>query len=63
VSGLMATFIEAPLDLQKTLELPKDHLAVCNADSVPTAGNAAGNTVDLLDLGGQNTPPDRLPAG
>ncbi|KAK1826320.1 Cupredoxin [Podospora conica] len=62
-SGLMATFVEAPLDLQKTLEIPEDHYAACAANGVPTAGNAAGNTVDLLDLGGQNAPPDPLPSG
>jgi len=62
-SGLMATFVEAPLDLQKTLTIPQDHYAACEAGGVPTVGNAAGNTVDLLDLAGQNAPPDRLPEG
>ena len=59
----MATFVEAPLDLQKTLQIPQDHYAACEAGGIPTAGNAAGNTVDLLDLAGQNAPPDRLPEG
>ncbi|KAK3944542.1 iron transport multicopper oxidase fet3 [Diplogelasinospora grovesii] len=62
-SGLMATFVEAPLDLQKSLVIPQDHYDVCNAGGVPSAGNAAGNTVDLLDLSGQNTPPAPLPGG
>ncbi|KAK0626772.1 multicopper like protein, partial [Immersiella caudata] len=62
-SGLMATFVEAPLDLQKSLKVPDDHYAACRAGGVPTMGNAAGNTVDLLDLNGQNTPPGPLPAG
>ncbi|KAK1985209.1 multicopper oxidase [Colletotrichum cereale] len=62
-SGLLATFVEAPLDLQKTLSIPQNHLDVCAAANVPTAGNAAGNTVDLMDLRGQNTPPARLPDG
>lgn len=62
-SGLMATFVEAPLDLQKTLKIPEDHYAACAANGVPTAGNAAGNTADLLDLRGQNAPPDPLPSG
>lgn len=62
-SGLMATFVEAPLDLQKTLKIPEDHYAACAANGVPTAGNAAGNTVDFLDLRGQNAPPDPLPSG
>ncbi|KAK1761040.1 iron transport multicopper oxidase fet3 [Echria macrotheca] len=62
-SGLMATFVEAPLDLQKTLQVPENHYAVCAAEDIPTSGNAAGNTVDLLDLTGQNAPPDPLPEG
>ncbi|KAG6137921.1 hypothetical protein E4U38_000812 [Claviceps purpurea] len=63
VSGLMATFIEAPTELQKKVSIPEDHLAVCRAGNVPTKGNAAGNTKDLLDLSGQNAPPDPLPEG
>ncbi|KAK1542787.1 multicopper oxidase [Colletotrichum paranaense] len=62
-SGLMATFVEAPLDLQKNLTIPQNHLDVCTAGSVPTIGNAAANTRDYLDLSGQNTPPSRLPDG
>lgn len=63
ISGLMATFVEAPLELQKTLSIPPDHLAACKAQSVATQGNAAGNTENLADLSGQNTPPDDLPEG
>ncbi|KAG5914460.1 hypothetical protein E4U42_000478 [Claviceps africana] len=63
VSGLMATFVEAPTELQKSLTIPADHLAACRAGDVPTVGNAAGNTKDLLDLSGQNAPPDPLPQG
>jgi iron transport multicopper oxidase len=62
-SGLIATMVEAPLDLQKTLTLPKDHLAACAAGNIPTAGNAAANTVNLLDLTGENVPPPPLPDG
>ncbi|GKT49915.1 iron transport multicopper oxidase FET3 [Colletotrichum spaethianum] len=62
-SGLLATFVEAPLDLQKTLSIPQSHLDVCAAANVPTTGNAAGNTKDFLDLSGQNAPPGRLPDG
>ncbi|KAK0652067.1 multicopper like protein [Cercophora newfieldiana] len=62
-SGLMATFVEAPLDLQKTLQIPDDHYAACKASGIPTEGNAAANTVNLLDLSGQNTPPGPLPTG
>lgn len=63
VSGLSATFVEAPLELQKSLTIPKDHLDACLVNKIPTGGNAAGNTVDLLDLAGENTPPDPLPTG
>lgn len=62
-SGLIATFVEAPLELQKTLTIPKNHLDICELGKIPTAGNAAGNTKDLLDLSGQNVPPPPLPAG
>lgn len=62
-SGLIATMIEAPLELQQTLTIPADHYAVCETDGTPTTGNAAANTVDLLDLSGQNVPPGPLPAG
>ena len=55
--------IEAPMDLQKTLKVPQNHYDVCKAGNVPIAGNAAGNTVDLLDLTGQNESPPPLPAG
>lgn len=64
-SGLTATMIERPLDIQRQLsgKIPEDHLKVCEAGSVPTAGNAAGNTRDLLDLSGENKSPGELPAG
>ncbi|KAF2671312.1 hypothetical protein BT63DRAFT_423525 [Microthyrium microscopicum] len=53
-SGLMSTFIEAPERLvahnkkptQATLDLCKDY-------KIPIAGNAVGNTKDVLDLGPQ----------
>lgn len=59
----MATMIEAPLELQKTLTIPQNHFDVCKAAGVPTTGNAAGNTEDLLDLSGENKSPAPLPAG
>lgn len=55
--------IEAPLDLQKSLKIPEDHLKVCRDAGVPTAGNAAGNTLDLLDLKGAYVSPAPLPDG
>ncbi|KAI0137114.1 Cupredoxin [Xylariales sp. AK1849] len=62
-SGLMATFVEAPLDLQKTLTIPEEHYKVCETGGVPTAGNAAANVVNVLDLSGENRAPDPLPEG
>ncbi|KKA30900.1 hypothetical protein TD95_004084 [Thielaviopsis punctulata] len=62
-SGLIATFVEAPLDLQKTISIPANHLAVCEQRGVKTQGNAAGNTHDFLDLNGQRRPPPPLPEG
>jgi iron transport multicopper oxidase len=62
-SGLIATFIEAPTVLQDTLSIPADHIAACVAAGTPYAGNAAGNTVNLLDLSGQRSPPAPLPEG
>jgi iron transport multicopper oxidase len=62
-SGLMATFVEAPLNLQKDLSIPQDHYDVCATGGVPTAGNAAANTVNFLDLNGENRAPDPLPEG
>ncbi|KAH7157021.1 Cupredoxin [Dactylonectria macrodidyma] len=63
VSGLIATFVENPLELQKMLTIPENHLEVCKAANMSTTGNAAGNTEDYLDLTGENVPPPKLPAG
>ncbi|KAI0479162.1 Cupredoxin [Xylariaceae sp. FL0804] len=62
-SGLIATMIEAPLELQRDLTVPRDHLEACAVQNIATVGNAAGNTADLLDLKGQNTSPGPLPDG
>lgn len=62
-TGLVATMIEAPLEMQKTLSIPDDHYANCKDLNVPTAGNAAGNTVDVFDLKGENRAVAPLPAG
>ncbi|KAI0885377.1 multicopper oxidase [Annulohypoxylon maeteangense] len=62
-SGLIATFVEAPLDLQKNLTIPQGHLDACASQNIPTAGNAAGNTVNFLDLTGEPKSPDPLPEG
>lgn len=64
-SGLILTFIEAPLQLQDQLsgKIPADHYDACKAQGMAYEGNAAGNTVDLLDTTGMNVSPKPLPAG
>ena len=62
-SGLAATMVVAPLELQKTLKVPKNHYDVCRAGNTATEGNAAGNTVDVLNLDGQNKAFPPLRAG
>ncbi|KAF2740803.1 iron transport multicopper oxidase FET3 precursor [Polyplosphaeria fusca] len=64
-SGLIATLIENPLGLQDQLagKIPQNHLDACKTSNEPTEGNAAGNTVDLLDLTGEYKSPGELPAG
>lgn len=62
-SGLAATLIEAPLELQSTLQIPENHREVCRSSNTKIVGNAAGNIVDPVDLSGQATSPDPLPAG
>ena len=59
----MATFVEAPLELQKTLVIPDNHYEACKAGGIPTKGNAAANSLDFLDLTGQNKPPAPFPGG
>jgi len=66
-SGLIMTFVEQPLTLQKTLpsRIPADHYAACSAmdPPMPTVGNAAANTEDFYDLSGANVSPAPLPDG
>lgn len=62
-TGLISTLVEAPLDLQRSPTVPKDNFKVCQAQAIPTAGNAAGNTIELFDLTGEDAPPSPLPAG
>ena len=63
VSGLVATMIEAPLDLQANLKIPENHYDICRAQGTPFRGNAAGNTANVLNLDGQNKSVAPLPAG
>ncbi|MCJ1474803.1 hypothetical protein MMC13_003463 [Lambiella insularis] len=62
-AGMTATMIEAPLQLQTTQSVPAAHNATCQANGTPTWGNAAGNTVNFLDLNGANTAPMPDPSG
>lgn len=62
-SGLIATIVEAPLEMQKSISVPDDHFDACKAAGMGVRGNAAGNEEDLLDLTGENKPPGRLPDG
>ncbi|EKD17492.1 uncharacterized protein L3040_006607 [Drepanopeziza brunnea f. sp. 'multigermtubi'] len=61
--GLIATMIEAPLDIQKSQTIPQDHFDACAVGKIPTVGNAAGNTEDFFNLKGANTAPKPLPDG
>jgi iron transport multicopper oxidase len=63
ISGLIATLVEAPIEMQKLISIPDDHYAACKTLGVPTAGNAAGNTANHFDLTGANVSTDPLPAG
>lgn len=62
-SGLISTMIEAPLALQDTLSVPDNHYQMCKNSDWPYAGNAAANTVDFLNLDGENKAVPPLPAG
>ncbi|KAL2003721.1 hypothetical protein VTN02DRAFT_2624 [Thermoascus thermophilus] len=73
-AGLIATMIEAPLELQAQKRrlgrgpgiaamIPESHIDACKAAGLPYEGNAGGNTVNFLDLADQSVPPKPLPAG
>jgi iron transport multicopper oxidase len=55
VSGMIATFIEAPTELvaQKPY-IPVSHRSVCDNYGISRQGNAAGNMNNWLDLTGAN---------
>ena len=61
--GLIATMVEAPLEIQKRISIPEDHFDACRAGNNPIAGNAAGNTVDYFNLSGAPRQVESLPAG
>lgn len=55
-AGLTVTMIEAPEELQH-LQIPQDHLQSCRNYGLQTAGNAAGQVKDPLNLNGSVTEP------
>lgn len=55
--GLTATIIEAP-ELLRGMTFPADHLNNCKLMDLPSAGNAAGNTVNYTDTTGFITVPN-----
>lgn len=63
--GLALIFIEAPLEMQQTpsQQLTEDSKRVCNNSGVKYIGNAAGNSVNFMDLSGGNVQQPPLPAG
>lgn len=51
--GMVATFIEEPRELQRTLgRIPKEHLEICESQGLRTEGKAEENTQDPSDLQG-----------
>lgn len=63
-AGLIATLIEAPLQIQEQEKIDPAMAALCLAQGVPVAGNAGGNTENLFDLSGAVTtcPPNPMGA-
>lgn len=66
IAGLVATFVEAPLQIQQTIYFPDIMAQQCQMQNIPITGNAANHTESnggLLDLTGEETAPPPLPAG
>jgi iron transport multicopper oxidase len=56
VGGMTATFIEAPTELiAQKLYIPASHRDICDKYGILRKGNAAGNSVDWLNLTGAPT--------
>lgn len=62
-SGLGMLLVEAPVQIQERLSIPEQHYQACQAAGVPYQGNAAGNTVNLLDLSNQTQQAGWIPGG
>lgn len=66
IAGLVATFVEAPLQIQQNIRFPDVMLQQCKNQNIPITGNAANHTQStggLLDLTGEPSAPPPLPAG
>jgi len=66
ISGLVMTFIEAPLQMQQNIRFPDIMAQQCKRQNIPITGNAANHTESnggLLDLTGEPRAPPPLPAG
>jgi iron transport multicopper oxidase len=58
--------VEAPLQMQQRIQFPGIMAQQCQKQSIPITGNAANHTESnggLLDLTGEPSAPDPLPAG
>lgn len=63
--GLAIILIEAPEDIQNTesQQFTENHKQICRNVGVNYTGNAAGNTVNFMDLTGANVQHKALPSG
>ncbi|AOW03688.1 uncharacterized protein YALI1_D08684g [Yarrowia lipolytica] len=59
--GLALVMVEAPTEIKQKQTVPENHLQICQAGNVPTAGNAAANSRNWLDLSNQNLQAPGLP--
>ncbi|KIX04681.1 uncharacterized protein Z518_05551 [Rhinocladiella mackenziei CBS 650.93] len=65
-TGLVATMIEAPIELQqqrRSQPLPADHIGACVATGTPATENDPGQVDDLLDVQNENDPTQGKPEG
>lgn len=66
ISGLVATIVEAPQQMQETIKFPEVMAQQCQRQNIPIVGNAANHTESnggLLDLTGEPSAPPPLPGG
>jgi len=57
-AGLLLTLVEDPLAIQASQpNIPAEMQSICKAQNIPLKGNAASNSVNYLDLRGQNLVP------